>query len=279
MPVFFNETSLDDTQRSRYESCVAEYHRIQQKNAELEKKYLRSIGQLTPRMVAEIDNKAKYHQPSNKSALFWRLLQGKPALKSIPPTSFSYPWYQIVEENGTFEVMVSWKKSQQLFGFSFLPKKNQTILINHALWSIEKLNTAASKLLLLDHTSTQEEIKNILFQKPEFIVQFRDPQNYRLHIGRKIIYGRRDTVLQEHYSLDTGGGNPIVLEIVNRGEDAIKENKSLRFNFLKADYNYQQNGYDNILSHTLHTMGTVPPDPKQWDWLKVEVDGWKLEKI
>jgi hypothetical protein len=35
-----------------------------------------------------------------KSRLFWRLRSGSPPLPSPPPTCYSYPWYELVEEPG-----------------------------------------------------------------------------------------------------------------------------------------------------------------------------------
>ena len=34
-----------------------------------------------------------------KSRLFWRLRSGKPALKSPPPTAYSCPWYELIDES------------------------------------------------------------------------------------------------------------------------------------------------------------------------------------
>lgn len=35
-----------------------------------------------------------------KSRLFWRLRSGKPALPSPPPTAYSCPWYELIDEPG-----------------------------------------------------------------------------------------------------------------------------------------------------------------------------------
>lgn len=273
MPIFFNEKSLDSLQTSRYESCMEEYWRIQYNNAEQEKDYLRSIGKLTSNIAASIDNRAKSYQPSNKSALFWRLLQGKSALSIIPPTSFSYPWYEIIEEDGPFEVIVHWNKFQQhLLGIPFLPVKKDKILINHALWNIIYLNQAASRLLDLDYSSSQTDIKEVFDLKPYLIVSFNDKTQYRLHLGRKTIYGRRHSILQEKYSLDFGGGNPNIIEIIQEQEDYVQENYSQRIEFIKNQYlanNFLQKQF--LASHD--------NTDNQFDWLKVEVDGWNLEKI
>jgi len=43
----------------------------------------------------------EYMDPASpaKSALFLRLLMGKPALRHAPPTAFSYPHYALIEES------------------------------------------------------------------------------------------------------------------------------------------------------------------------------------
>ncbi|CAN7787192.1 hypothetical protein LJR034_008766 [Caballeronia sp. LjRoot34] len=41
-----------------------------------------------------------------KSALFLRLLMGKPPLRHAPPTAFSYPHYALIEEPGPISVVV-----------------------------------------------------------------------------------------------------------------------------------------------------------------------------
>lgn len=278
MPVFFNENSLDEHQRARYSACVQEYRRIQFNNAEQEKNLLRSAGELTTSIAAAIDNQANQHFPTNKSALFWRLLQGKSALPDIPPTSFSYPWYQIIEEEGAFDVNVSWKRSHEhMFGMRFLSKNHNMILINGALWQIETMNFAASKLLKLHNECSQEDMKNVFDMQPEMIVKFRDWDSYRLFIGRKVICGRRDKVLEDNYTLENCGGNPKILEVINRGDDTIQENHSVRVNFIKPTYD--STDYDDILANTLFNTANSSEDNELNDLLKVEVDAWKLEKV
>ena len=265
MPVFFNEQTLNNIDYSHYEACVAEYIRIQYENAEKEKNILRSLGKLTARVAIEIDNKAKYYKPSNKSALFWRLLQGKPALTKIPPTSFSYPWYQLYEEDGPFEVSVNWNQTEEhILNLPFLPLKKDKILINHALWHIVSYNEAGSKVLELNGHKTQEEIKEIFNLKPEIIVTFDQEQDFRLFLGRKSIYGRRVTIFSKGISLENGGGNPVILEVIKKDNDEIIGNISKNKLVIPKPIAATQG--DNEPIHDL-------------DWLKVEIDAWLLEPI
>lgn len=275
MPVFFNEQTLSDIDYTHYQQCVSEYHRIQFINAEQEKDQLRAAGKLTSNMALEIDNKAKYHKPSNKSALFWRLLQGKKPLPSAPPTSFSYPWYQLYEEEGPFNVHVSWDKfDDHLFNLSFLPKKKDKILINHAVWTIHSFNEAASLLLNLKPSNTQKEIKHVFSLMPEMLVSYDNHTKYRLYLGRKIIYGRRITVFNKPISLETGGSNPIILEVINKGEDLISQQ------IQKIDLpNNPLAGYDNILESKHMQTLLKEQATDEFDWLKIEIDAWILESV
>lgn len=275
MPVFFNEQTLSNIEFTHYQHCVNEYHRIQFINAENEKNQLRISGKLTSNMALEIDNKAKYHKPSNKSALFWRLLQGKKALPTAPPTSFSYPWYQLYEEEGPFSVHVSWDRFEDhLFNLSFLPKKKDKILINHAVWTIHSLNDAASLLLNLKSSNSQKEIQHVFSLTPEMIVSFDNHDKYRLFLGRKIIYGRRITVLNKPVCLETGGSNPIILEVINKGEDLISQQ------IQKIDLpNSSLEGYDNMLESKYMQSLLKGQATDEFDWLKIEIDAWILEAI
>ena len=91
MPSTFDGNDLSEEQRARYEWAVAEYARIQDENrARLE----RAGKQAAP------------HQIGPKSALFARLLEGKAALPYPPPTSYSYPWYDIIEKPGPHHVSI-----------------------------------------------------------------------------------------------------------------------------------------------------------------------------
>lgn len=263
MPVFFNEQTLDNIEYSHYKACVAEYIRIQYENAEQEKNVLRKLGKLTSRVAIEIDNKANYYKPSNKSALFWRLLQGKPALSKIPPTSFSYPWYQLYEEDGPFEAAVNWNQTEEhILNLPFLPLKKDKILINHALWHIISYNEAGSKTLELNTHKNQEEIKEILDLKPEIVVTFDNEQKFRLFLGRKIIYGRRITIFSKGISLENGGGNPTILEVIEKDDNEIIGN------VIKNKINLPKPITANA-NEPIHDL----------DWLKVEVDTWLLEPL
>jgi hypothetical protein len=95
---------LTEAQRSRWDQAMAEYDQVFRRNAE------RTIGRaLTDaQWAAERGSPAfqlfRSYQPGHmKSALFRRLLDGKPALPFAPPCSFSYPWYEVIESDAPID--------------------------------------------------------------------------------------------------------------------------------------------------------------------------------
>lgn len=202
MPIFFDKNKLTDIQRSNWDFAVAEYARIQIAN---NKRLAQTkVGDNSASMLNAALN---YHQPSEKSALFSRLLEGKEALEWEPPTSYSYPWYSVIEETGPFPVTfmgvsseTSRSGSQCLGGV--------TANINQALWQVESANSAAERLLDLERILVQNRSKvstgpgqydyEMIFdwnpaflssvsdaykQKPEFLVKFGPWPKYRLFVG------------------------------------------------------------------------------------------------
>jgi len=201
---------------------MAEYARVQEENldrilegmTEIDKKaYLgilrsnypddkRSLRELL-RDLGEISRGVAGHQ---KSALFARLLAGKPALPNPPPTSFGYPWYSVIEDEGPFQVSI---KGMTL---PFDDRKG-IITINQCPWLLGSLNNAARQLLesqkILDETSTREEPESLnkrfiwtqqlleqvlkaYANSPEFIVQYEQWGRYRLRTGTRESECRRD---------------------------------------------------------------------------------------
>lgn len=97
MSEFFDPNNLSDAQRARWDAAMASYKRIIRANEE------RRLGR--PITDAEWDQATRGpslrfpgYQPGHpKSALFFRLLEGKSPLPYAPPCSFAMPWYDVVE--------------------------------------------------------------------------------------------------------------------------------------------------------------------------------------
>lgn len=98
MPTFFHKALLAPELQARWESAELEYRRVSELNAlnHLEAERA-AAGDLDPERARLILAQWSMHRPSEKSALFWRLLNGQPALPHPPPTAYSYPWYELIE--------------------------------------------------------------------------------------------------------------------------------------------------------------------------------------
>lgn len=162
---FFNLDALTRYQEVRWQGAVAEYNRVLADNA------FRRYQSMTPAqreiylsgiaMVHEhvgisdldkfiaIEKRIKNPPGHPKSALFARLLNGLPALPVAPPTSYSDPWYELIEQEGPFPVTVNEvHAASHKIPYPQLTK-GPCILLNRCLWQIESMNAPASRLLKL----------------------------------------------------------------------------------------------------------------------------------
>lgn len=72
-------------------------------------------------------------EPYENSALLRRLLSGKEPLSYAPPTSFSQPWYAIVEDRGPHRCQTSGHISQPPAEDE---DRRKTVLINECRWRV-----------------------------------------------------------------------------------------------------------------------------------------------
>lgn len=220
MPMFFDPNNLSPEQQARWGAAEREYQRIQVENLR------RELERMTPELRALRAARLKHllpalddvpvdvlmenlpdklpHLPA-KSALFARLLDGKAALPFPPPTSYSYPWYEVIEGQGPFKVLVDVGDSAHWGG-------RATLGINQCPWLLVSASAAAQRLLGLDkrlrQTAEPEDARGLSFrydwtgvlpevhaayqEAPEFEVQFGDWPACRLEIGRNKSSCRRD---------------------------------------------------------------------------------------
>lgn len=85
MPGFFEKSKLPPEMLARWSEAEARYDRVMEE-------LCRGRHDLRPLF---------YNANREKSALFWRLLQGKEPLPHPPPCRWGYPWYEVIEEAGT----------------------------------------------------------------------------------------------------------------------------------------------------------------------------------
>lgn len=184
MHMFFNPDNLSAEQLARWDTAIAEYHRITAENIARD-----GGGEFASIMTAG--------QAGNpKSALFARLLSGKAALPYPPPVSFGYPWYAIIEDDRPHAVVV--KPTY---------RNRKVIGINQQCWDVVTKNPAAQTLWRLQEELDSRavwvgdaddarrvfhwdaallgEVVAAYADRPEFVVKHTHWPEYRLHLGRQ----------------------------------------------------------------------------------------------
>lgn len=221
MPQFFDPNNLTPEQRSRWGWAMAEYARVQEQNLD------RAISKMPPEALAdqlkglpagvprEISAlRAHLRQLGQllggggagdvSSALFARLLRGKAPLPLPPPTAYSYPWYDVIEEAGPFEVEVR-SVTAWTGGGERGQHDPRSIAILQCGWDVVWANDAARQLLLLQSALAEgaaqaarpgaapchevlKEARACLLgayaANPTFIVRYQEWPEYRLRLGR-----------------------------------------------------------------------------------------------
>ncbi|MHB8226743.1 hypothetical protein, partial [Acidithiobacillus sp.] len=166
MPTFFqNKDSLPPELLARWDCAVAEYDRV-----------LREV-------CGESETKGLffYNATREKSALFWRLLNGKEPLPMPPPTNYSYPWYEIIEESGPHRVGdIGFRAYGKPLGAQLAELRGTDIenflFIEQCGWSVLSRNAAAQTMLetLQSGEFTLDDQNRLIAAGPEWIVQYRE---------------------------------------------------------------------------------------------------------
>ena len=181
MPTFFqNKDSLPPELLARWDHAADEYERV-----------LQSIcgDSAACRLL-------RYNATREKSALFWRLLNGKDPLPMPPPTRYSYPWYGIIEEPGAHRVgdigFHAYGKplGQQLAEIRGTDREDR-LFIEQCGWSVLSHNAAAQDMLetLQGGGFALDDQNRLMAAGPEWIVQYRGCTRqawpaYRLFVQR-----------------------------------------------------------------------------------------------
>ncbi|WP_163058033.1 hypothetical protein [Acidithiobacillus ferrooxidans] len=174
MPTFFqNKDSLPPELLARWDCAVAEYDRV-----------LREV-------CGESETKGLffYNATREKSALFWRLLNGKEPLPMPPPTNYSYPWYEIIEEPGPHRVGdIGFRAYGKPLGAQLAELRGTDIenflFIEQCGWRVLSHNTAAQTMLdtLQSGEFILDDQNRLMAAGPEWIVQYREWPAYRLFV-------------------------------------------------------------------------------------------------
>ena len=176
MPTLFqNKDSLPPELLARWDHAVVEYDRV--------------LNELYG------DNETKkmffYNDLREKSALFWRLLNGKDPLPMPPPTRYSYPWYGIIEDPGAHQVgsigFHAYGKplGQQLAKIRGTDREDR-LFIEQCGWAVLSRNAAAQDMLerLQSDEFTLNDQNRLMAESPEWIIQYGKWQAYRLFVQR-----------------------------------------------------------------------------------------------
>lgn len=275
MPFFFDENNLTEEQRARYEWAVAEYARIQEANR------LR---------IEQAGLAASPHQIGPKSALFSRLLEGKAALPYPPPTSFSYPWYDIIEKPGPHQVSIGGGVS--VAGIAHCDGgmgSDCHIVLNQCPWNVLRKNDGAAAFLTFlqqthEHTNSAEKaygiLQDVIAMQPEYIVTYGSWGEFRLSLGRIVRRGRRASVINSRFDLATlDGGNPVIVSVLVSGADMrAKSDATLTAVQSKLGQpGHELTPFDLIL---LASENAIPRSehPEGDDLVEFDCDGWVLQK-
>ena len=179
MPTFFQgKDSLPPELLARWDYAVAEHYRALQDicgDSEAKKMFF-------------------YNALREKSALFWRLLNGKDPLPMPPPTRYSYPWYEIIEEPGPHRVgdigFHAYEKplGQQLAQIRGTDREDR-LFIEQCGWAVISCNAAAQDMLetLQGGEFTLDDQNRLMAagpESPEWIVQYGKWPAYRLFVQR-----------------------------------------------------------------------------------------------
>jgi hypothetical protein len=276
MPIFFNDNELTPEQRARYNWAVVEYARIQDEN----KQRRAQAGLL-----------AVVHEIGPQSALFARLLDGKAPLLYPPPTSFAYPWYDIVETPGRYHVTIGGKMSFSGIGnLDDIAVFEEHIILNQCPWGILRKNEAAATCFAFLQrdgnplTATPTEIaavRGALDAQPEFIVGYGRWGEFRLMLGRIIRRGRRDVIIHSSFDLHTlDGGNPLIVKILQAGVDIRAKSDAtlanVRERLVRSQASLSALEHITMATESNIRRATVPEGD---DLVEYDCDGWILERI
>lgn len=139
MPRFFDVKKLTVEEKDRFATATIEYKNIQKANAQINYQLLTKEDKEELKNLLEEDSEESFkqyildctilHNGDEKSALFYRLLHNKAPLIYPPPCAYSYPWYSIIEENRTHELLLDANSINELLD-------NGEINIEQTAWEV-----------------------------------------------------------------------------------------------------------------------------------------------
>lgn len=165
MPTFFRKDTLTKAQLDNWDYAIKQYNKIYENNLLeqynrmtikdkkkiLDKEYDINLEENKDELIKILTKKFIYlAQPGDeKSALFFRLLNGKRALIKPPPLSFSYPCYEFIEQLEPIEIGTLNTKGSV---YSLINKHTDYInynyiLIDQGAWKVLEVKSENSMLI------------------------------------------------------------------------------------------------------------------------------------
>jgi hypothetical protein len=219
----------------------------------------------------------------DKSALFMRILESRRPLRHAPPTSFSYPWYALVEESGPFTVNLG--NTMSLAGLVAGTRGAAgayALVLNQCSYSVVSENGEARAIMqLLSNEADFDGAKfvELAEQSPVWTVRHGPWPSWELTVGVSNDGSARRDIAERPFP-DTisdvvwgGWGLPINPVVVSRGSDAIREEQEKRERAVRGELRGLE-----ALCYEGKTQAVYPEDPSQWDWLHYSRRGWSLRK-
>lgn len=227
-------------------------------------------------------------EPGPQSSLFARLLSGKAPLAFPPPLSFKNPWYDVIETEGPFHVLlggilpvteVNWPEYGDLY-LNYL-------LINEFAWGVVSSNDAGRAMLDrlaalhqgLDPAGAKTahtDIREVLQKRPEWIVKHHPWPEYRLYLGRTTRQGRREDVegLSAANSLLDGINITITKVLADGAEQAA--GKADRVAHLRDKPDHLLSPFER---RALANADRMLKNLSTMDQVEYECDVWTLQRV
>lgn len=140
------KASLPEEKRARWDAAMREYELVVRRNFERRRGAPFTDAEwAVEAATGDLRFTGSYQPGHSKSALFARLLEGRPALPLPPPLAYSYPWYEAVEAEAPIdgvEVAFEGERASAMTLGEYLRSRPEVtgaigvVQINQSMWSL-----------------------------------------------------------------------------------------------------------------------------------------------
>jgi hypothetical protein len=248
------------------------------------------------------DLRRRYHRPGPKSALFARLLAGKDPLPYPPPTSFSYPWYELIEQPGPHLINTVGGVASlvAILNGDMGTGCDRHLLLNQCIWGIEHANGPAEELLAIQEEFTKnagpepalapfwDRVRDAYSAGPVFIVRYGRWEPFRMQLGRLTTTARRD---HAERSVSLGGRMESMFGPLDvSGLDLNAKVGAIQSHFNLANHLQRRrlarlptSAGDSVLAEAERrddelAIAAYRANPSAYDFVGFEIDAWTLTR-